>query len=102
SEAFRTLRTNLIFSQAIQSIRTLVITSSSPNEGKTTTAANLAVTFAQQGMRVLLVDCDLRKARMHNVFGVPREPGLTQAILGFNEVEEVVRPSGVPNLDVLT
>lgn len=101
SEAYRTLRTNLIFSQAIQSIRTLVVTSSAPAEGKTTTAANLAVTFGQQGIKVLIVDCDLRKARLHNVFGVPREPGLTQVVLGFNEVHEVVRPTAIDGLHVL-
>lgn len=101
SEAYRTLRTNLIFSQAIQSIRKLVVTSSAPAEGKTTTAANLAVTFAQQGMRVLLIDCDLRKARLHNVFGIPLEPGLTHLVLGFAQMEEVIRPTQVENLHVL-
>lgn len=101
SEAYRTLRTNLIFSQAIQSIRTLVVTSSAPAEGKTTTAANLAVTFAQQGLKVLIVDCDLRKARLHNVFSVPREPGLTHVVLGYNQISEVIRPTSVDGLSVL-
>jgi hypothetical protein len=81
AEAYRTLRTNLIFSQAVQTLKTIVVTSASPGEGKTTTAANLAVTFAQQGMQVLLVDCDLRRARLHKIFGVPREPGLTELML---------------------
>jgi capsular exopolysaccharide synthesis family protein len=102
SEAYRTLRTNLIFSQSIQSLRTLVVTSSVPSEGKTTTAANLAVTFAQQGMRVLVVDCDLRKARLHTVFNVPREPGLTQLLLGYDTRENVVRDTTVPGLQVIT
>lgn len=102
SEAYRTLRTNLIFSQALQSLRTLVVTSSTPAEGKTTTAANLAVAFAQQGMRILLVDCDLRKARLHNVFGVPREPGLTQVVLGHAEAKATIRSTEVSGLHILT
>ncbi|MDQ3244153.1 MAG: hypothetical protein M3Q09_10530, partial [Gemmatimonadota bacterium] len=65
AEAYRTLRTNLMFSQAVQALRSLVVTSAGPGEGKTTTSANLAVSFAQQGMRILLIDCDLRRARLH-------------------------------------
>ena len=98
AEAFRTLRTNLIFSQAIQTLRTIVITSPSPQDGKTTTAANLAVTFAQQGMRVLLIDCDLRKARLHNLFHVAREPGFSQLLARQHTVAEVIRPTSIENL----
>jgi tyrosine-protein kinase Etk/Wzc len=98
AEAFRTLRTSLIFSQAVQSLRTIVITSPSPQDGKTTTAANLAVTFAQQGMRVALVDCDLRRARLHNVFKIPREPGLTQAMMEQATIDEVIHPTMVDGL----
>jgi tyrosine-protein kinase Etk/Wzc len=101
AEAYRTLRTNLIFSQAVQSLRTIVVTSAAPSEGKTTTAANLAVSFAQQGMRVLIVDCDLRRARLHKMFGVPREPGLTECMLGQYGHEEVTRETAVPGLYVL-
>lgn len=101
AEAFRTLRTNLIFSQAVQSLRTIVITSPSPQDGKTTTAANLAVTFAQQGMRVLIVDCDLRRARLHKLFHAPREPGLTQLMLGQATREQVVQQTMVENLSFL-
>jgi tyrosine-protein kinase Etk/Wzc len=98
AEAFRTLRTSLIFSQAVQSLRTIVITSPSPQDGKTTTAANLAVTFAQQGMRVALVDCDLRRARLHSVFNVPREPGLTQVMMEQATIDEVIHPAMVDGL----
>jgi succinoglycan biosynthesis transport protein ExoP len=102
AEAYRTLRTNLIFSQAVQSIRTLVVTSAAPSEGKTTTAANLAVSFAQQGMRVVLVDCDLRRSRLHKVFGIPREPGLTEFILGHVTQEAVTRETPVNGLHVIS
>lgn len=101
AEAYRSLRTNLIFSQAVQMLRTVVVTSASPGEGKTTTAANLAVAFAQQGMRVLLVDCDLRKAKLHRVFSLPREPGLTEVVLGHVPPEEAIRGTTVDRLSVL-
>jgi tyrosine-protein kinase Etk/Wzc len=101
AEAYRTLRTNLIFSQSVQTLRTLVVTSPAPSEGKTTTAANLAVSFAQQGMRVLLVDCDLRRSRIHKMFSIPREPGITELILGQVDQDTVVRETAVPGLYVL-
>jgi capsular exopolysaccharide synthesis family protein len=101
AEAFRTLRTNLIFSQAVHAMRTIVITSASPAEGKTTTVANLAVSFAQQGMRVLLIDCDLRRSRLHKVFHVAREPGMTDLILGNADQEAVTRDTPVPGLYVI-
>lgn len=101
AEAYRTLRTNLMFSQAVQALRTLVVTSASPGEGKTTTASNLAVSFAQQGMRVLLLDCDLRRARLHKIFRVPREPGLTELVLGQATEETVTHQSSVTGLYVI-
>jgi polysaccharide biosynthesis transport protein len=101
AEAIRTLRTNLMFSQAVRSMRTLLVTSASPSEGKTTTASNLAVSFAQQGMRVLLLDCDLRRARLHRIFGTPREPGLTDMVLGYDTEEAVTRVTAIPGLYVI-
>lgn len=101
AEAYRTLRTNLIFSQSVQTLRTLVVTSPAPSEGKTTTAANLAVSFAQQGMRVLIVDCDLRRSRLHKMFGVPREPGVTELVLGQIDQDTAVRETSVTGLYVL-
>jgi len=79
-----------------------MVTSPMASEGKTTTAANLAVAFAQQGVRVILVDCDLRKARLHNVFGMSRSPGLTDVIAGNATTAEIVRPAGVPGLSIVT
>lgn len=101
AEAYRTLRTNLIFSQSVRTLRTLVITSASPGEGKTTTAANLAVSFAQQGLRVLIVDCDLRRARLHRVFKTPREPGVTELVLGLETQESTVVETETVGLYVL-
>ncbi|HVF38381.1 MAG TPA: polysaccharide biosynthesis tyrosine autokinase [Gemmatimonadaceae bacterium] len=101
AEAYRTLRTNLMFSQAVQALRTLVITSAGPSEGKTTTSSNLSVSFAQQGMRILLVDCDLRRARLHKIFGCPREPGLSDLVLGYKEEDAVTRATSVPGLYVI-
>jgi len=80
SEAFRTLRTNLEFSSLDNPIRTLLVTSPGPGEGKSTTLANLAVTAAQAEKRVYLVDCDLRRPTLHELFGVPNEVGLTNMI----------------------
>jgi succinoglycan biosynthesis transport protein ExoP len=101
AEAYRTLRTNLIFSQAVQTLRTMVITSASPGEGKTTTAANLAVSFAQQGMRILLVDCDLRRSRIHKLFEIARGPGITELVIGQETQDDVVRETSITGLYVV-
>lgn len=98
AEAYRTLRTNLIFSQSVQALRTIVVTSASPGEGKTTTAANLAVSFAHYGMRVLVIDCDLRRGRLHKIFDIAREPGITELVLGHEEYDAVTRETSVTGL----
>ncbi|HUQ18022.1 MAG TPA: polysaccharide biosynthesis tyrosine autokinase [Gemmatimonadaceae bacterium] len=102
AEAYRTLRTNLIFSQSVQTLRTVVVTSASPGEGKTTTAANLAVSFAHHGMRVLLIDCDLRRGRVHKIFEIPRDPGITELVLGREEAETVIKQTTVTGLYVIS
>jgi capsular exopolysaccharide synthesis family protein len=101
SEAYRLLRTNLIFIDRAEDMRTLVVTSSLAGEGKTTTAANLAVTFAQQGLRVLLVDCDLRRPGVHPLFGLRREPGLSDVLLARGNPRNAVQETHVPGLSVL-
>jgi tyrosine-protein kinase Etk/Wzc len=101
AESFRTLRTNLMFSQASQALRMIVVTSASPGEGKTTTASNLAVSFAQQGMRVLLVDCDLRRSRLHRMFQLKREPGFSDLVLGYAEEDEVTHATSTTGLYVI-
>ncbi len=79
-EAFRNLRTSLIWSDGGEALKTLVVTSAAPGEGKTLTAANLAVTLAYDGLRVLLVDCDIRRPRVHGMFHLPRAPGLMELL----------------------
>lgn len=77
SEAYRALRTNLQFASLDKEIRTLLVTSAGPGEGKSTTLGNLAVTLAQAEKRVILVDCDLRRPVLHKLFGLSNERGLT-------------------------
>jgi capsular exopolysaccharide synthesis family protein len=81
SEAYRTLRTNLEFASLDTEIRTLVVTSPGQEEGKSTTLANLAVTMAQAEKRVVLIDCDLRRPRLHRFFGIDNDTGLTTMIV---------------------
>jgi capsular exopolysaccharide synthesis family protein len=102
SEAFRSLRTNVLFSINGSSVNALVVTSTAPGEGKTLIASNLAVGFALAGQRVLLMDADMRRPRAHSVFGVTQEPGLSDLMIDPKKmVIDVVRKSTVPNLWVL-
>ncbi len=102
SEAYRTLRTNVTFVNAEQhQLQALVVTSPGPGEGKSTTAANLAITLAQQGARTLLVDADLRRPLVHRAFNLVQEPGLTDVLVGTSQLREAIRPNVVPKLDVL-
>jgi non-specific protein-tyrosine kinase len=100
AEAFRTLRTNLIFSGLDRPLTTLLVTSAAPEEGKSLTLANLAVTMAQGGRKTILVDCDLRRPRQHELFGAPAEPGLTSMILD-NRDEPALAGTSVENLSLL-
>ena len=79
-EAYRLVRTNLLYAPGAATRKTIVVTSATPGEGKTITSANLAITFACEGLKVLLVDCDLRRPRIHKVFGLRRSPGLSEAL----------------------
>jgi tyrosine-protein kinase Etk/Wzc len=102
TEAYRSLRTAIQFASIVEPIRMLLVTSSLPQEGKSTTSANLAIVMANSGLRTLLVDCDLRRPIAHANFGLPKEPGLVNALIGDVAIEEAIRPSGVQNLDVLS
>ena len=99
SEAYRTLRTNLSFYSLDNPIRTLVVTSAAPGEGKSTTVANLAVTMAQSGRRTILVDCDLRRPSLHTLFDVSDQPGLTNMVL--DEADAPLQQTSVENLWLL-
>ncbi len=102
SEAYRSLRTNIQFSRIDDPLKTVVISSAAPSEGKSTTAANLAITTAITGIRTLLVDADLRRPVIHSLFGLEREPGIINLLAEKLPLEKVIKPSGIDNLSVLT
>ncbi|WP_315305374.1 CpsD/CapB family tyrosine-protein kinase [Enterococcus devriesei] len=103
SERYRTVRTNIQFaSSADRQIKTLVVTSSGPGEGKSTTSANLAVVFANSGQSVLLVDADMRKSTVHKTFQLANNVGLSNVLSSDMGVKEAVQRSVVPNLYVMT
>ena len=122
-EAFRMLRSSLMWCEQGDQMKTLVVTSAAPGEGKTMTSANLSVAFAHDGLRVLLIDCDLRRPRLHGLFEVPRSPGLMELLapsyngsdaqsLTFNPssgrtdsgglITDIVRSTSVRGLSLLT
>jgi len=102
SEAYRTLRTNLQFASLDTAIRTLVVTSPGPDEGKSTTLANLAVTMAQSEKRVVLIDCDLRRPCLHRFFGVANDTGLTTLIVDEKALNDPpLRETGIDGLLLL-
>ena len=100
SEAFRVLRTNIRFSSVDKPIRTLLVTSAGPTEGKSTTAANLAAVMAQAGLKAIVVDADLRRPRLHQVFGIHPRGGLTGSLLE-GTMDGRLQPSQVEGLAVL-
>ncbi|MCD6290190.1 MAG: polysaccharide biosynthesis tyrosine autokinase [Anaerolineae bacterium] len=103
SEAYRTLRTNLQFSTVDVPLRTLLVTSSNPYEGKSTTAANLAVVMAQAGFSTIIVDTDLRRPILDKIFGVPRNVGVANALLTSElDINNYLYDTGVENLRILT
>lgn len=103
SEAYRSIRTNLTFSSADKQLKSLMITSAGPGEGKSTTIANIAIAFAQLGKRTLLIDTDLRRPVLHNVFQIKRTPGITDYLIGNDEdYNNVIQSSGVDNLYIMS
>jgi capsular exopolysaccharide synthesis family protein len=102
AEAIRSMRTNVLFSSAEEGPRSLVVTSTGPGEGKTLVAANLAISFAQAGQRVLLIDGDMRRPRVHEIFKQNQEPGLSNLMVGHSSPSTTIRKSNVPGLWLLT
>ncbi len=103
SESFRTLRTNIQYSNIDDEIKSLLITSSVPEEGKSTIAANLAISTGYTGKRILIIDCDLRKPTMHKKFGISNLKGLTNALIGETQLKEVIYRGGeLETLHILT
>ncbi len=97
-EAYKAIRTNIILSIIKDGCKKIVITSANPHEGKSTTSVNVAISLSQAFKRVLLVDCDLRKAKVHKALGIPGEPGLTNILSKLADVEDAVQPTKYPNL----
>ena len=84
AEMFRTLRTNIQFTHTQKKLRTILVTSTMPGEGKSWVSSNLAITFAQTGKKVLLIDADMRKGRQYTIFGVSPRPGLSNYLSGID------------------
>jgi len=100
AEAARTIRTNLLFMAPDHPFQTLLVTSAGPAEGKTTIACCIAIAMAQAGQRVVIIDCDLRKPRLHRIFGKGSKAGVTTALLE-ESIDDSILPTGVPNLSVI-
>jgi polysaccharide biosynthesis transport protein len=101
AEAYRVLRTNILFSRKDEKLNTIVVVSAGAGEGKSITTVNLATVFAQAGQRVLVVDSDLRRPTLHKVLGVGNNLGLTNYLLKQNKLEEVIQPTAVAMLDFM-
>jgi capsular exopolysaccharide synthesis family protein len=102
AEAYRTLRTNISLSQVDHPIKTLLVTSCIPREGKSTTVANLGVTFAMAQQKVLIIDADLRRPILHRLFGIPNTQGLTHTLSDTVEFDQVFNPTRIANLWIVT
>jgi len=101
AEACKSIRTNLMFLSAQKEVRVFAVTSPGPRDGKTTAAISLAITMAQAGARVLIIDTDMRKPRVHKSFGLAVDRGISTAIMGEAKLRDLIIHSEVPNLDVL-
>ncbi|CUU08458.1 capsular exopolysaccharide family [Candidatus Kryptobacter tengchongensis] len=98
AEAYRVLRTGIQFAKLDRKIKSIVVASGAPKEGKSTTSSNLAITMAKADLKTVLLDTDLRRPVLHRVFGVKREPGLTDYLFGRAEIDEIFKQTEVENL----
>lgn len=102
SEAYRRLRINVVYSNPDKKYKVIMVTSATKGEGKSTVAANLAVTFTGSEKKVLIIDLDLRRPTQHNIFGENREPGLTDTLFDTSNKTQVLRSTIAPNVDLIT
>ncbi len=102
SECFRNIRTSILLSTAGKPPRIIAISSSNPSEGKTTSAVNLAISFCQLGKKVVLIDGDLRKPRIHKIFKKKNTFGLSSFLVGSNNLDSIITKTDIPNLSVIT
>lgn len=101
SEAYRSLRTSLMYSKKDEKSRIILVSSAGPGEGKTTTVANLAITYANLGKKTLLIDLDLRKPVLHKVFNIEKSPGMANYLSGFESLEKISCKTSIENLDLI-
>ncbi|MEP6915869.1 MAG: polysaccharide biosynthesis tyrosine autokinase, partial [Acidobacteriota bacterium] len=101
-EAFRSLRTSILFASAERGGRSILVSSTAPGEGKTLVSSNLALALAMAGQRVLLVDADMRRPKVHEMFGCSLAPGLSNVLVGETAADAAIRPSGSDNLSLLS
>jgi protein-tyrosine kinase len=102
AEQFRSIRSNINFATVDRQLRSLVVTSSNAGDGKTMTAANLAIVFNQEGKRVLLVDADLRRPKVHHVFRLANQFGLSNYLIGQKEIDEIIMSTYRTDFDIIT
>jgi capsular exopolysaccharide synthesis family protein len=102
AEAYRVLRTSVLLSSTDKPPKTILITSGQPGEGKTTTAVNTAISLAQLGASVLIIDCDLRKPAVHKLLGIDHVLGLSTYLSGRGELDDLIQKLPIPNLSLLT
>ncbi len=101
TEAYKSLRTNVLFSLPKDGCKKLIVTSALAGEGKSTVSTHLAAALAEMGVSVLVIDCDLRRGKTHRLFGVKRSPGLANVLAGFADINSAVQKTSVENLFVL-
>ncbi len=101
SESYRGIRTGILFSSAESPPGTILVTSAGPQEGKTITTANLGITMAQAGARTIILDCDMRRPSLHKIFGIKKDRGISNILVGSGDLGKAVHHTGVENLDII-
>ena len=102
AEAYRSLRTTLLYSSTKSELKSLIVSSAGPGDGKTTTVANLAITLANMGKKTILIDTDLRRPVVNKVFNVDKSPGITDYLSGYiDDFSKVTLKSSIPNLYIV-